>query len=44
MAKVAANNGVIKGILLHQGETDAYDSLWQKTVSISTSAVMDTVC
>ena len=32
MAKVAANDGVIKGILLHQGETDAYDQQWQKTV------------
>ena len=32
MAKLAANDGVIKGILLHQGETDAYDHQWQKTV------------
>ena len=32
MAKVATNDGVIKGILLHQGETDAYDQQWQKTV------------
>ena len=32
MAKIAANDGVIKGILLHQGETDAYDVQWQKTV------------
>ena len=32
MAKLAANDGVIKGILLHQGETDAYNHQWQKTV------------
>ena len=32
MAKLAANDGIIKGILLHQGETDAYDQQWQKTV------------
>ena len=32
MAKIAAKDGVIKGILLHQGETDAYDDQWQKTL------------
>ena len=32
MAKIAAKDGVVKGILLHQGETDAYDHLWIKTV------------
>lgn len=32
MAKIAAQDGVIKGILLHQGETDAYDIEWCKTV------------
>jgi len=32
MAKIAAKDGVIKGILLHQGETDAYNEEWQKTV------------
>ena len=32
MAKIAARDGVIKGILLHQGETDAYDREWQETV------------
>ena len=32
MAKIAAKDGVIKGILLHQGETDAYDREWQETV------------
>lgn len=32
MAKIAAKDGVIKGILLHQGETDAYDDQWRKTL------------
>ncbi len=32
MAKTAAKDGVIKGILLHQGETDAYGFEWCKTV------------
>ena len=32
MAKTAANDGVIKGILLHQGETDAYNDQWGKTL------------
>ena len=32
MAKIAQKDGVIKGILLHQGETDAYDVEWQKEV------------
>lgn len=32
MAKIAAKDGVIKGILLHQGETDAYNDLWRKTL------------
>ena len=32
MAKTAARDGVVKGILLHQGETDAYDIGWCKTV------------
>ena len=32
MAKVAQRDGVIKGILLHQGETDAYNVEWQKEV------------
>ncbi len=32
MAKKAAKDGVIKGILLHQGETDAYNDKWGKTV------------
>ena len=32
MARLAAKDGVIKGILLHQGETDAYDIEWCQTV------------
>ena len=32
MAKIAAKDGVIKGILLHQGETDAYNDNWRKTL------------
>ncbi len=32
MAKTAARDGVIKGILLHQGETDAYNDQWRKTL------------
>ena len=32
MSKIAAKEGVIKGILLHQGETDAYNDEWRKTV------------
>ena len=32
MAKIAAKDGVIKGILLHQGETDAYNEQWGKTL------------
>ena len=32
MAKIAAKDGVIKGILLHQGETDAYNDKWRKTL------------
>ncbi len=32
MAKTAAIDGVVKGVLLHQGETDAYNDEWRKTV------------
>lgn len=32
MAKTAAKDGVIKGVLLHQGETDAYNEEWGTTV------------
>lgn len=32
MAKIAQDNGVIKGFLLHQGETDAYNNSWPTKV------------
>ena len=32
IAKIAQQYGVIKGILLHQGETDAYNDQWRKTL------------
>jgi hypothetical protein len=32
LAEKAQNDGVIKGILLHQGETDAYNDQWRKTL------------
>jgi len=32
MAKLAQKSGVIKGILLHQGESNANDSLWTRKV------------
>lgn len=34
MAKIAQKSGVIKGILLHQGESNTGDSLWTKKVKI----------
>lgn len=34
MAKLAAKDGVIKGILLHQGESNTNDSTWPKKVKI----------
>jgi hypothetical protein len=34
MAKLAQKDGVIKGILLHQGESNAYDTLWTKKVKV----------
>jgi hypothetical protein len=34
MAKIAQKNGVIKGILLHQGESNTNDTLWTKKVKI----------
>lgn len=34
MAKLAQKDGVIKGILLHQGESNPNDSLWTKKVKI----------
>ena len=32
MARIAQREGVIKGILYHQGETDAYDADWEEKV------------
>jgi Carbohydrate esterase, sialic acid-specific acetylesterase len=34
LAKIAQKNGVIKGILLHQGESNPNDSLWTKKVKL----------
>ena len=34
MAKEAQNDGVIKGILLHQGESNTGDTLWTKKVKV----------
>jgi hypothetical protein len=34
MAKLAQKDGVIKGILLHQGESNTYDTLWTKKVKV----------
>lgn len=34
MAKLAQKDGVIKGILLHQGESNPNDSLWTKKVKL----------
>ncbi|HLN22209.1 MAG TPA: sialate O-acetylesterase [Bacteroidales bacterium] len=34
MAKIAQQDGVIKGILLHQGESNTNDSLWTKKVKL----------
>lgn len=34
MAKLAQKDGVIKGILLHQGESNTNDSLWTKKVKV----------
>jgi hypothetical protein len=34
MAKMAQKDGVIKGILLHQGESNPNDSLWTKKVKL----------
>lgn len=33
MARIAQKQGVIKGILMHQGESDAYQDYWEGTVS-----------
>ena len=34
MAKIAQKDGVIKGILLHQGESNTNDTLWPKKVKV----------
>lgn len=34
MAKIAQKDGVIKGILLHQGESNTGDTLWTKKVKV----------
>lgn len=34
MAKIAQKDGVIKGILLHQGESNTNDTLWTKKVKV----------
>lgn len=34
MAKIAQKTGVIKGILLHQGESNTNDSIWPKKVKL----------
>jgi hypothetical protein len=34
LAKIAKKDGVIKGILLHQGESNTNDTLWPKKVNI----------
>lgn len=34
LAKIAQKDGVIKGILLHQGESNSNDSLWTKKVKL----------
>lgn len=34
MAKLAQKDGVIKGIILHQGESNTNDSLWTKKVKV----------
>jgi hypothetical protein len=42
MAKLAQKKGVIKGILLHQGESNTNDSLWpQKVKTIYTNLLKD---
>ena len=34
MAKLAQKDGVIKGILLHQGESNTNDSIWTRKVKV----------
>lgn len=41
MAKLAQKDGVIKGILLHQGESNTNDTLWTKKVKVVYDNLMD---
>lgn len=41
MAKLAQKDGVIKGILLHQGESNTNDTLWTKKVKIVYDNLME---
>jgi hypothetical protein len=41
MAKLAQKEGVIKGILLHQGESNTNDTLWTKKVKIVYDNLME---
>jgi len=41
MAKLAQNEGVIKGILLHQGESNPNDSLWPQKVEAIYSDMLE---
>jgi hypothetical protein len=40
MGKIAQQTGVIKGILLHQGETDAYKSGWADSVKTIYNSIL----
>jgi len=41
MAKLAQKDGVIKGILLHQGESNTNDTLWTKKVKVVYDNLME---
>ena len=41
MAKIAQNKGVIKGILLHQGESNTGDALWPEKVNKVYNKILD---
>lgn len=41
MAQLAQKDGVIKGILLHQGESNTNDTLWTKKVKVVYDNLMD---
>jgi len=41
MAKLAQKDGVIKGILLHQGESNTNDTLWTRKVKVVYDNLMD---